>query len=130
MRLKPFTVLLAAILAGTAPASVAIAQQGSPYAALNLPEGQLDGAQVRAFLLAAPIRGADYIYTYFANGTWSGAAVRNAISPQTLTGTWSVSPDGVVTRIGETVRTFTIERNGNRYFRIENGQRTRLEPAV
>lgn len=85
---------------------------------------------MRAFLLAAPIRCADHIYTYFANGTWSGVAVRNAISLQTITGTWSVSPDGVVTRIGETVRIFTIERNGNRYFRVENGQRTRLEPAV
>lgn len=128
MRFGIIGMILAALVVAT-PAAV-MAQANSPYTALNLPQGQLNRAQAMAFLTLVPIEGATYDYTYQANGTWTGVANRAGTSPQTINGTFQIAADGTITRSdGTNIRTFTLERSGNFYYRYENGERERMRAA-
>jgi hypothetical protein len=131
MRSRLIGLLLAAAVAGAIP-TVAVGQLNSPYTALNLPQGQLNGQQTMQFLLASPILGPSYIYTYRANGTWEGVARRGNVDPPTVGGSFQISAAGVITRIDRlgNVRTYTIIHNGNWFYRFENGESERIEAAA
>lgn len=129
MRSRLTGLVLAALMAIAVPTSV-VAQVNSPYAALNLPQGQLNAQQAMALLTLLPIQGTSYVYSYSRNGTWSAVASRAGANPQTINGTFQITADGqVIRREGSNQRTFTIERGGNFYYQVENGDRNRITPA-
>lgn len=129
MRSRVIGLVLAAMMAVAVPTGVT-AQVDSPYAALNLPQGQLNGQQAMTLLTLLPIQGTSYVYTYRRNGTWTAVASRAGANPQTIAGTFQITADGqVIRREGSNQRTFTIERGGNFYYQVENGDRNRIQPA-